>query len=162
YARLLKTMQESNASGGHVDVHVGPLSEAESRILAQQLLGDGAASEERVAEITREAEGNPLFVQELAFDVREMLSQKLPGTGFGLTETIRRRIAALPAPLRTMLEALTVAGKPTRLRDLLRAIPDLVEPLRLVGALRAVRLVRTAGPLHEDSIEVFHDRIRET
>src|SRR5262245_54707406 len=162
YARLLKTMQEATPSGEHVNVHVGPLSEAESRILAQQILGDSAASDERVAEIVREAEGNPLFVQELAFDVREMLSHRLPGAGSGLTATIRRRIAALPAPSRTMLETLAVAGKPTRLRDLLRAIPDLVEPLRLVGALRAVRLVRTAGPLPDDSIEVFHDRIRET
>jgi hypothetical protein len=162
YARLLKTMQEATPAGAHVDVHVGPLSEAESRILAQQILGDGAVSDERVAEIVREAEGNPLFVQELAFDMREMLSRRLPAAGSGLTETIRRRVAALPAPSRTMLETLAVAGKPTRLRDLLRAIPDLVEPLRLVVALRAVRLVRTAGPLPDDSIEVFHDRIRET
>jgi predicted ATPase len=89
-----------------------PLDEESSRELAARLLTRSSAggAEQMAAEICNVAEGNPLFIEELAASVAEQPSPEgeLPTSIRGI---IAARLDAIPAPERAVLLDASVVGR---------------------------------------------------
>src|SRR5207302_399145 len=95
--------------GAHATVVLEPLSSTDSAVLANQLLastGGMTAAIERVADA---AEGNPLFVEELAVALIEgREAQELPTS---VRAAIAARLDALPPSSRAILLDASVIGR---------------------------------------------------
>jgi eukaryotic-like serine/threonine-protein kinase len=140
------------------EVEVGRLSDAEARELARALLGPG---DPLVDVIAAEAQGSPLFVEELARWAKERQGAE-PGASVALEEVIRARVARLSADARALLETVGVARGPVP-HAVAEAASGLGAGKRAAAiALRTARLVSTRGFGDDDEIEIAHDRIRET
>jgi len=133
-------------------VAVEPLQPEETRQLAQLLLG---LEHPRIGAVVEEAAGIPFFVGELA--ARE---DAPPGAAnLRLDEVLLARIGRLPAPMRSLLEVVSVAGKPLP-RAVAREAAGLgADAEELEAVLRASHLIRPcqAGAC----LEPFHDRVRD-
>jgi hypothetical protein len=142
-------------------VQLAPLGADEARALAEQLLARSSQSgTSRAADIAREAGGHPLFIDELVRYAQAGDGQQ--STGLRLDEALAARVAALPPEARTVIELAAVAGGPIRQSTAARAAS--LRPGELAGALamlRAERLIRTTGARGADTLEPYHDRIRE-
>jgi class 3 adenylate cyclase len=99
--------QRSNwASGLHAytALTLAPLSDSYARELAQRRLG----AADRVDEVIRVAEGNPLFIEQLAAAIDETASGQLPTSVRAL---VAARLDALPRAERALLIDAAVVGK---------------------------------------------------
>ena len=83
---------------------LGPLGEPDARKLAVRRLGSG----EHADEVIRIAEGNPLFIEQLAASIGEIAPGKLPTN---VREIVAARLDALPRPQRSLLLDAAVVGK---------------------------------------------------
>jgi class 3 adenylate cyclase len=83
---------------------LGPLGSQQARELALRRLGD----ERHADDVIRIAEGNPLFIEQLAASVGEVAPGRLPTTVRGI---VAARLDALPRPERTLLLDAAVVGK---------------------------------------------------
>ena len=113
-----------------------PLSPEDSRMLAEHLLADGASEA-----VAANAEGNPLFIEQLAATMLETSAggrTSLPNSIRGL---LAARLDALPAKERSLLLDAAVVGK-TFWRGALEAMGDGEELSELLGALERRDLVR--------------------
>ena len=141
-------------------IRLGGLDGTDARELvsaiAAQAGGDHSIDRDQLA---NEAEGHPLFIDAL---VRHRLVHGAVGR-LRLEDALQARIDSLPAPARVLLEVVATAGAP-----LPQAIAAQVTELEfehfdpVAQALRAAQLVRTSGARRTDTIEVYHDRVRET
>lgn len=143
---------------GLTHVHLAPLSPREAAALARSLLGTGRPRTMAPA-IAQEAAGHPLFIEELARHVhRGDYAIERPA----LDDAIRVRISALPEESRLLLEVIAVAGVPIPQSVAARAAAlDATESAPRIAGLRAARLVRTSGGAGDDSVEMYHDRVRQ-
>ncbi len=89
---------------GYTSITLGPLDDADARQLAARLLSNGA----HVDDVIRVAEGNPLFIEQLAASVGEIAPGKLPTN---IREIVAARLDALPAAERALLLDAAVVGK---------------------------------------------------
>lgn len=89
---------------GYTALTLGPLDEPYARELAVQRLGSGAHAEE----VIRVAEGNPLFIEQLAASIGEITPGKLPTN---VREIVAARLDALPRAERSLLLDAAVVGK---------------------------------------------------
>jgi class 3 adenylate cyclase len=120
------------------------LKESEARELAAQLLGasadDGRA--DQVALLAETAEGNPLFIEQLA----ATLAEATPGQDTQLPTTIRgivaARLDALPPAERALLLDAAVGGKVFWRGALERMTDDPENLSELLGALEGRDLIR--------------------
>jgi eukaryotic-like serine/threonine-protein kinase len=131
-------------------LEVGPLSVDDARELAAGLLP--ATDAARAHAVAREAEGNPLFVAELA---RQTTAR---GT-MTFAQMLVERIGQLDQQRQRLLEVVAVAGAPIELACAVRAAGIGERPMTAVASLRAHRLLRPAAD--GKRVEVYHDRIRE-
>ena len=120
------------------------LKESEARELAAQLLGSSAddGRADQVALLAETAEGNPLFIEQLA----ATLAEAAPGQDSQLPTTIRgivaARLDALPPAERALLLDAAVGGK-VFWRGALEGMTDDPENLsELLGALEGRDLIR--------------------
>jgi eukaryotic-like serine/threonine-protein kinase len=134
------------------------LGDSDTLALAAALLGAGtrAGAPERIAV---EASGHPLFVEELA----RHAALGTTASNVALDEMIWSRVLGLPPRAREIIELVSVAGKP--LPQQVAADAAGLEPASFqqgAAALRASNLIRTGGAGWADTIETYHDRVRET
>lgn len=114
---------------------LGPLDEAHARELVVRRVGDGDHAE-AVLEI---AEGNPLFIEQLAASVGEAAPGRLPTN---IREIVAARLDALPAAERGLLLDAAVVGKVFWV-DALRAFNEPARDIpRLLDQLERRDLVR--------------------
>ena len=137
-------------------LHLPPLSSAEARQLISALAPDApSATADTVA---AEAAGHPMFIQELV----EHLTIAGAPRATRLDDALCSRIDRLDPQARAVLELVAVAGSPIAQR-LVAAASGL--PISVFGEavskLRDEHLVRTGGTRGSDTIEPYHDRIRE-
>jgi class 3 adenylate cyclase len=96
----------------HTALPLGPLDVTEATGLATHRLADGGATQslDRAADLAAIADGNPLFIEQLAAAVVESgdRSAPLPTT---VREIIAARLDALPRPERAVLLDAAVAGR---------------------------------------------------
>jgi class 3 adenylate cyclase len=83
---------------------LGPLDEVEARELVVRAMGDA----DQADEVLRIAEGNPLFIEQLAAGIGQTPPGKLPTT---VREIVAARLDALPRDERALLLDASVVGK---------------------------------------------------
>ena len=135
-------------------MRLAPLSAAESTELVARIAPERAADS---AELIAGTGGHPMFLREL---LRHIGQGQLRGAR--LDDAIWTRITRMDVAARRVLELIAVAGRPLPQRMVADVLG--VEPRRAArwfGALRAASLARTAGNRSGDSIEPYHDRVRE-
>ncbi len=137
------------------------LSLNDAKVLAAALMEEVCNSAPNLAcKIAEEADGHPLFIQELAYHVG--LNPQQRDGELHLDDVLRTRVADLSAPARRVLTLIAVAGRPV-VQDVVAralAIPQW-DFMRSLRALRTCNLVQTAGHLHTDRVAMYHDRVRE-
>jgi tetratricopeptide (TPR) repeat protein len=140
---------------------LGKLAAREARQLAQRLLAGFADSGTAMIElIAQEAQGHPLFIDELVRQRRFAGSQQAP---LRLDDALWARVQRLEAPARQLLEVVAVAGAPIAQERIARAAATSPGEFdALTAQLRAAHLVRTTGARQTDAIEPYHDRVRES
>lgn len=158
-AAFLSEGVEHFAGARHLDLitlDLAPLSDSDAVALARELTGEAG---ERAARIAREGEGSPLFIAELARHAEAAASS--PESGLQLTDVLERRVRELDAEAAQLLEVIALAGAPIEQGVVARAAGVSGDSQALLGALRGAHLVRTRGSRDTDSVESYHDRVRE-
>lgn len=145
------------------EVWMRPLSEDESRayVEARVLGGEVGFDMPNADDVVTEANGHPLFLDELL----RYKGKNLGSGELNLDTVLRDRIVALGAEPRRYLELVCLAAKPMP-RSLLGRAAGLShgDGLRALKMLRAARLVKTArtqGIEGDDWVDPFHYRIRD-
>jgi serine/threonine protein kinase/tetratricopeptide (TPR) repeat protein len=141
-------------------IDVEPLAREDCRALVVRLLGrHGPEARQRAEVIAQEAEGSPIFASELVrFELGQTGARALdPNQPTTLEQLLRARVLSLPEPARRLLARVAVAGRPVRQRVLRRAVKESAA----IFTLRNANLVRASGVGDDDTVETYHDRIRE-
>ena len=137
-----------------------PLSLDECSALVLDLLGrQDAEAHDRARVLSQEAEGSPIFASELArFELAQASRRSSKdGQTATLEHLLRTRVSLLPEPARRLLARVAVAGRPLRQRILRCAGQE----ANAIFTLRNANLIRASGVQDDDTIETYHDRIRE-
>jgi eukaryotic-like serine/threonine-protein kinase len=137
---------------------LGPLSEEESRALADRLL-PSALSPDDAARIARAAGGHPMFLAEM---IRHVGSASGTATAT-LEDALWTRIDLLQPDARLLLEMISIAGA-TISAEVLAAACRITpaEVRRAAAALRVATLARETLRNGRVMLEPYHDRIRES
>jgi serine/threonine protein kinase/tetratricopeptide (TPR) repeat protein len=138
-------------------IALGELSETASCELAHDLVGSTAKLADA---ISREASGNPLFIQQLAARASE---HREPVPAVGLAELLLARVHGLDAAARRLVETVVLAGQPIDEAVALRAAAFDGAPARPATlSVRHARLITARVADGATMLEPAHDRIRET
>ncbi len=143
------------------EISVDRLPLAAARELAAALLDEAAGVPAPAEHVARESGGSPFFIQELVrYVAASPDGAELPR--LDLRQVITSRMQALSEAAARLLELIAVAGKPV-LQNVVRHAADLgTDNPRALGELRTANMVRTTGARAFDTVETYHDRIRET
>ena len=138
---------------------LGPLEDEHARELAIRRLGD----EDQAAAVMQIAEGNPLFIEQLAASIGETAPGRLPTS---IREIVAARLDSLPAQERALLLDAAVVGKVFWLDALaaLRGTSDRAELTHIADRLERRDLIRReSGSLIEGKPQFgfTHALIRE-
>ncbi|MGC2637325.1 MAG: protein kinase [Acidobacteriaceae bacterium] len=155
--RALRAFEGRTRSLAVEDIPVQPLNREESLQLARQRSPEAADGD--LEEMVRQAEGNPYFLEELAYHSGPARPNS---SGLRLDAILWSRIARLaPSEIR-LLETVAVSGQPIRLAYAQQAAGLDDVPVSMLTSLRMHHLVRSSGSGLRDEVETYHDRIRET
>ncbi|MDQ3665415.1 MAG: protein kinase [Acidobacteriota bacterium] len=156
---FLGTLLNSTGTESRRELRVAALGIEEARDLAHRLLGSSApAMEPLVNSIIREARGNAFLLEQLASYAST--SEQTATTGISLGVMLQARLRNLPKGTRQFVDALAVAGRPINPEVVYQAAGLSGDELPLISSLRAAQFLRSGGSHH--SVELYHDRIRET
>jgi class 3 adenylate cyclase/tetratricopeptide (TPR) repeat protein len=97
----------------HLALELGPLSAEDSETLARQLLARWGPTADRdaIARVGRTAEGNPLFIEELAATVADRAADTGEALPTSVKEIIAARIDSLPESERAIVLDASVVGR---------------------------------------------------
>jgi serine/threonine protein kinase len=137
-----------------VDVPLQPLDPAETRALAEALLGPGDLS--RAETLAAESAGSPFFVVELARWTRASTAPSPPDPG----QLLAQRFASFSTPERRLLTLASLAGRPLAQELLLHAAGLGATGRREVSRLVAAQVLRMGRVDGHASVEPRHDRFR--
>jgi serine/threonine protein kinase len=143
-------------------MHLESLPADDARALIRSLIdagpGEDGASRD-VDAIYAEAKGHPLFIDEL---VRHRATRtSLAPTR--LDDALWGRATRLSPETRKLLELVAIAGVPLSHHIAGKAAAlEFAQVFDAVGVLRAAHLVRTSGVYRHDTVEPYHDRVRES
>ena len=140
------------------ELEIGALAPDEARALAAAALGDGKHASHAAA-IAAESGGSPFFIGELA---RYMLAGARPAREVSLDEVLAFRIGQLPDDARALLSVVAVAGHPVPQSVAVQSAELHGDPLAALAELRRQHMIRAVGLRETDTLETYHDRIRET
>jgi serine/threonine protein kinase len=146
------------------DLAIGPLAVDDSVQLALSLLGASDEAARRTARaVARESRGSPFLIEEL---VRSNLG---PSSTTGATlavltldQMVSERLEHLSEPARSLIEIVAVGGRPLPVAVVADAAGTSGVANELVALLSARRFARTGVREGHETIEMSHDRIRET
>jgi hypothetical protein len=144
----------------HRELSVEPLPPAEARQLARALLGPTEPAAAWAEAVAHESGGNPFFLHELAQSARTRADHG-PTAAVALDEVLWARVQRLPEEARHLLEVVALAGAPLRQGEAWPATGRTAGQRAALALLRSGRLIRSTGPGDEDTIEPYHDRVRE-
>lgn len=139
------------------EAELDALAPTEAETLARELLAHADLDDGVAARIASESHGVPLFIHELA---RHVASDGAHVREVSLGDMLARRIAALPAPARELLDVLALAGRPLARRAGVRAAALGASEGSALHTLRVAGLLKSRGPRPEDALELAHDRLR--
>ena len=163
---LLQQESDGSAPRDQREVALEPLTLAEGRELALQLIGQDDPAAVALAEtIVQESGGSPYFVYELVEYLEaggELGEGGTLSTQISLDSVLGRRIGRLPPEAASLLDVLAVAGQPLRQAIACKAADVGALGFSGLALLRAQHLIRGTGLGSLDDVETYHDRIRET
>ncbi len=153
--RLLDQVQASDA----VRLEGLPMRDAER--LARVLLDAGESlNPVDPAQIAREAYGHPLFIDALVRYSQQVALTD--GARPELDDALRFRIGQLEPEARRALEVIALAAAPLPQKIVADAAGwPTVRASSVIAKLRVLKLVRTSRSRQIDTVETFHDRIRQ-
>jgi class 3 adenylate cyclase/tetratricopeptide (TPR) repeat protein len=138
-------------------ITVGPLDDAGSRALATAVLGPDAPQAERVVQA---AEGNPLFVEQLAIEARELGDRWDPtASPTTIRSLLEARLDRCSPDVGRALGAASVQGSRFRIEILRKLLPD---ELPLDDALREAERAQLATEVEAGLGAFSHALVRET
>lgn len=143
-----------------LNVAVGPLAEVDAVELVRALVGPTHTdSDQRLARLSREAEGSPFLLSEIARYLKhEQAAVRLPQ--LGVHDILNYRTKQLDANERLLLELVSVAGYPIDRRVLLSAAGLEASQLLLFRPLEQLSIVRSVGG-STHTTEVYHHQLRD-
>ncbi|CAN5744264.1 hypothetical protein BH18ACI4_BH18ACI4_10440 [soil metagenome] len=156
---FLRTLLNTTGTESRRELRVATLNKEESRDLAHRLLGsDVPGMEPLINSIVREARGNAFLLEQLARYAST--SEQTATTGISLGVMLHARLRNLPKGTRQFVDALAVAGRPINPQVAYEAAGLSGDEQPLITSLRAAQFLRSGGANH--TVELYHDRIRET
>lgn len=160
-SRVLVTSAGPAEGPDRRELTVGPLTQAEARDFALELLGRADATARATAHtLAKASQGNPFLLDELVKHVAG--GGGLPDGRVEVGDVLYNRVAGLPADARRLLEVVAVAGRPVGLTEACKAAGlDPSARGAAASALRAGRLVRATGRPSRDEVEPYHDWVRQ-
>ncbi len=166
---FLRETQARWPGGAEVrDLTVGPLDAEQATDLAFVLLGSTEDARTTAADVARESGGSPFLVEELVGSLRE---ERPAGAAEGalrgaapitLEQIVSERVASLPDDARSALEMVAIEGRPLSVSVLRAASGSLHDTDDVLALLRARRFIRSGLRGGHETVEISHDRIRET
>ncbi|RMH38704.1 MAG: serine/threonine-protein kinase PknK [Deltaproteobacteria bacterium] len=147
--------------GPVIRIHLDRLPPDEARALAEQLLARrNLDRRDAIDAIADEANGHPLFIDELVRHAADSTSGDSSISHLRLDEAILERVDRLDARSRRLLDLVCLAAAPISQAVLAQAaeVPG-ADASRDLATLRVANLVRAARA--SDRYEPYHDRIRE-
>ena len=143
------------------NVTVGELAPEEARDLALSQLDSQGADMRLIAEaLAEESHGNPFIVDQLAHFRRAMKGAS--SQTLRLESVIDFRLAQLPADARRLVEVIAVVGRPLAVTIANQAAGLDPHAVDAVEALRGGRWIRGRVGESGETVETYHDRLRET
>ena len=140
------------------ELGLGHLGDDDARKLVELLL-ENVGAEADPERIAREAEGHPLFIDEL---VRHLATSSESRGPVRLDQAIWHRINALAEKPRQIVELVAIAAAPLAADVIRRAArADAKAFRRQIAVLRVSHLVSATGSRNSDLLEPYHDRVRE-
>lgn len=149
-------------------LRVGPMNIEDATGLALRLLGHRTGRALTLAQsVAREADGSPFFVAQLVRHAmhHEAVADQDAATDVSLEDVIRARLRMLSPTAQRLLAVIAVSGEQILLGVAMHVATDgglNSSSLVVLAEVRAESLVRTTGQSDDDTIEIIHDRIRET
>ncbi len=149
-------------------IELEPLSDTAASALAQSLLRAHGlpATPELCRKLARDTHGIPFLMTELVSQLkrpRRSSAFARSSTGaIALASAIRTRIEALPSGARRLLAVLCVAPAPLALRAALSAANLPIDEHAALTLLRSARLARSRGGRPIETLEPYHERVRES
>jgi serine/threonine protein kinase len=147
------------------DLVVGPLTAEDGQRLALALLDRKDPIAHRTAKaVARESRGNPFLVEEL---VRSNLGEAAGREGetlavMTLGQMVNQRVSRLPDVARKALEVVAVGARPLPVTVVGNASGAGAQVEDAIALARAKRFVRTGLRDGQETVEMSHDRFRET
>ena len=142
-----------------VRTQLGPLTEDESRLLAERL-APALVGKLDVARIAREAGGHPMFLAEILRHLDSLGGETPTAT---LDAALTSRVALLREDARSLLEVICIAGAPISLEVASSASKlDGTGLARAIASLRVASLAREVQRGRSLALEPYHDRVRES
>ncbi|HEV8066804.1 MAG TPA: AAA family ATPase [Planctomycetaceae bacterium] len=159
---LLDSAESDSTFENRHELTVERLTEEEIRDLVTAIYqGDQQAAEQSVGIVVRDSQGSPYFAAELTRFAREQATEFLSSTD-SLDNLLWRRVESLPREARLLMETVAVAGVPLSAADAWTAAGLSAEHQPALDRLLIQRLVRTSSTVATQTVEPYHDRVRET
>lgn len=156
---FLRSLLASTDNDARRELAVNALPRIEARQLVRDLLGINSREIEPFTEsIVREARGNPFLLEQLS--QYASTTEESGATGISLAVMLDARLRHLPKGTRQFVDVLAIAARPVNPEVAYHAAELSGDELPLVSSLRAAQFLRSGGPEH--TVELYHDRIRET
>ena len=136
---------------------LGPMADEEAcALIASVVPGEASVTQDERLQITREAGGNPFFLEQLARHLAIAPGER--GRARTLTDVLDARVRELPPGARDFLETLAVCARPMAPSLVCEACGLGGDERPFVALLRAAKLVRSSGSA--ERLEIYHDQIR--
>jgi serine/threonine protein kinase/tetratricopeptide (TPR) repeat protein len=146
------------------DISVGPLESGDAQRLALALLDSSDEMAQRTARAAaRESRGSPFLIEELVRSNASIVGRPDGETLTTLTlaQMVMQRLERLTDDARLLLEVVAVGGRPLPVSVVAQA-SGTADVEKAIAAGRARRFLRTGLLDGRETVEMSHDRFRET
>jgi hypothetical protein len=154
---FLRALLDRAGRDGWSAVSLDPMTEEEAtRLIGDLLPADSAITDHDLRHMTREADGSPFVLEQLArhAGIRRTASNYAPT----FASMFEARLGALSSNARRFLETLAICGRPVSPGLICDACGVTDGRQSLVAMLRASNFIRSSGS--SERVETYHDRIR--
>ena len=154
---MLRRLRQDLDAHAVQTIDLKPLDPEQATRLARAILTERGVEADAIdalaQTVAEESEGSPFFVTELAW--------RGASGGARLDAMLREKAAELEGPARSLLEAIALLAVPVSRRSALGIAGVTDRQTEAFAALEQGRFVRGTGPGLDDTVECYHDRVRE-
>ncbi|MBT3217696.1 MAG: hypothetical protein HN348_01285, partial [Proteobacteria bacterium] len=155
---LLDFVEHETNQARHL--HLQALEPRDAHRLAASLLPD-SVHDDTVIAVGRESRGNPFFISQMAAHLTTSIA--IPCSNeISLNTVILGRVEKVSATARHLLELIVVASKPISVEAIVHAAGLLDFSAEAMESLLDAGLIKVFVVDEVESVESYHDRIRET